>query len=430
MTEAPPKPATPFAAQVREPLNPEQLKTLERIKWEERFFSLWAPVTIFGVVFSIYIAIVESSVCTYLWLQLPLKVFGLLCLAYWLVLVALGQLVRPFKAMRKARREAEELYDEVEEVMKKRGASLEKKARGDVTELTQALLAALAQRDAKALSDAVAKLDAAADKHLMKWRKGGALDFAKGFGKALLVALAIRTLLIEPYKIPSGSMVPTLEIGDQIFVNKFIYGVRIPFTHYVPFQIVRPPRRGDVIVFNNPVNTEKDFIKRVIGVPGDKIEVHGHQLIVNGVEQPWTIEAQDYHWWDDPNARGEWLERDDPDLGREALDGQPHYTLRGKIASPFDDNPIVVPEKTVFVMGDNRDHSADSRYNLGEQPPNKVVFVPYGNIKGKAMVIWLSLSHGGFLSGFFGGTGLRTDRLFQEVTLCGSEAPRDAHFAR
>ena len=103
------------------------------------------------------------------------------------------------------------------------------------------------EKEIRALTDQAARVVPA-------FRKQSALGIGLGLAKALLLALLIRTLFIEPFRIPSGSMLPTLQIGDQIFVNKFIYGVRIPFANMVPFPIVRTPERGDVIVFNNPVD--------------------------------------------------------------------------------------------------------------------------------------------------------------------------------
>src|SRR5439155_16071265 len=110
------------------------------------------------------------------------------------------------------------------------------------------------------------------------------------------VALLIRSVLVEPFKIPSGSMIPTLEIGDQIFVNKFIYGVRVPFLDSVPFVIVREPRRGDVIVFYNRL-VGKDFIKRIIATPGDKLVAHGAKIFVNGEELQAQVENDSYQHW-------------------------------------------------------------------------------------------------------------------------------------
>ncbi len=406
-------------------------RSLKKVRWLERAYSLWAPVTVFGITFAVYLVTVENSPCSYLWLQPILKGFGLLCLIAWAVLVGLRLGVKPFKQLRGARHSAEELVDELDGVLKKNPGALKDKPREELLALREQLLAVVPTSDAAAIHTATEKLDAAADKHLSKWRKGGAFDFGSGFVKALLVALLIRSVLVEPFKIPSGSMIPTFEIGDQIFVNKFIYGVRIPFTNFVPFQIVRAPRRGDVIVFNNPVQPDKDFVKRVIGIPGDKIEVEGRELKINGVAQDLKVEADPYEVWD--TSRGPW-NNGLLALSRETIDGVPHYTLHNRNASAaFSGNPVTVPEKSVFVMGDNRDNSLDSRFGLGcpggegctpEGGMKGVEFVPYGSIKGKAMVIWLSLGHGGLFSSLFGGTGLRTDRFFVPVTMCGSEAPR------
>ncbi len=405
---------------------PSHEAALKQVRWIERAYSLWAPVTVFGVVFAIYLVIVESSVCTYLSLQPVLKVFGLLCLTAWGALVGMRTLIKPFKQLRNARHLAEELSDEVDLLLKKHGATLKESAAKEMGELRAAVDVAMISPDAAAIRTSFDRLDLAVDKHLGKCRKAGVIDFGSGFVKALLVALAIRTLLIEPFKIPSGSMIPTLEIGDQIFVNKFIYGVRIPFTNFVPFQIVRGPKRGDVIVFNNPVVPEKDFIKRVIGVPGDTIEVEGRALKINGTPIDLKTEAEPYESWDDRGG-GVWKPIDSA-LSRETLDGVPHFTMHGLNGStPFDHNPVKVPPNAVFVMGDNRDNSEDSRFGLGGPGGrDHVEFVPFGNIKGKAMVIWFSWGHAGLFSQPFEGSGIRTDRFFLPVTMCGAEPPRAA----
>ena len=112
-------------------------------------------------------------------------------------------------------------------------------------------------------------------------KKGTVREYVESLGLAILVALTIRAFGIEAFKIPSGSMIPTLSIGDHIFVNKFIYGLRIPFTKY-KFIKVHEPKRGEVIVFIYPVDEKKDFIKRVIGMPGDRIHIDGENIWVNG----------------------------------------------------------------------------------------------------------------------------------------------------
>jgi signal peptidase I len=276
-------------------------------------------------------------------------------------------------------------------------------------------------KEPRRVKEAAEKLTEVADKALGKQKRGAAGDFLGGFGKALLVALLIRTVLIEPFRIPSGSMIPTLEIGDQIFVNKFIYGVRIPFTNYVPFRIVRKPERGDVIVFNNPVSPDKDFVKRIIGIPGDVVDVTDKVVHLNGKPVPTELENPGYRYMDE---RPHWQQMESM-LVREKLDGTIHLAMRDQSdPTGMHEGPYTVPEGHVFVMGDNRDNSEDSRYGLGGGRQLGVQYVPYGNIKGKAMVIWISFSHGGLFSGLFGGTGLRTDRFFQPVGLCGTEPRR------
>ncbi len=168
---------------------------------------------------------------------------------------------------------------------------------------------------------------------------------------AILIALFIRTFIVQAFKIPSSSMEPTLQVGDHILVSKFIYGVKIPFTQAKLFQY-KKPQRGDVIVFIYPKDTSKDFIKRVVGVGGDRVDIDGDKIYINGkkIEDPWG-----YY-----DTKNEW---------RRSL---------GPIG-PFEH--VVVPKDHLFVLGDNRDNSQDSRF-WG--------FVPVNEVKGKAFVIYFS----------------------------------------
>ncbi len=392
----------------------------QKVWWGEALTSLWAPVTVFGLAFLVYLCVVESSLCTYFVLQPLLKDFGLVMLAWFAALAVYRTVLPGPRKVRKLRRDARELLREIDGLVHRNHAKLDAKLYERLSDQASLVDADVLAGNASKLEPSLAKLSDLAEKHLAAWRKSSTLDFAIGFAKALGVALLIRAVLIEPFKIPSGSMIPTLEIGDQIFVNKFIYGVRLPWLNIVPFQIVRAPERGDVIVFNNPVDTDKDFVKRVVGVPGDTIEITDKVISVNGQPQPVRVEAAAYRFRDQPT--GVWVRRE-ATLVRETLNGQPHLAMRARGDPSSHEGPFVVPPMSVFVMGDNRDNSTDSRYGLGGPEPG-VKYVPYGNIKGKAMVIWLSLSYGGLGSSLFGGTGLRTDRLFQPVRMCGTEPPR------
>jgi signal peptidase I len=188
----------------------------------------------------------------------------------------------------------------------------------------------------------------------MPKRKSQFREYAEALGVALLLALAIRTFVVQAFKIPSGSMLPTLQIGDHILVNKFLYGPRleIPLTQMSLGRLpgLRKPRPGDVVVFIWPKDRSKDFIKRVVAVEGQTIEVKNRQVFIDG--KP----------WDDPHAT--WVMQ--RGLGGAAGDNYGPYT---------------VPPDHVFVMGDNRDQSYDSRF-WGP--------VPIADIKGQALVIYWS----------------------------------------
>jgi signal peptidase I len=168
---------------------------------------------------------------------------------------------------------------------------------------------------------------------------------------AVILALFIRTFVVQAFKIPSGSMLPTLLIGDHLLVNKFIYGIKVPFSGKTLVPI-NDPQRGDVVVFKFPKDRSIDYIKRVVGVPGDTIEIHDKKVMINGMAVP------------DEHA---------------SLSSQP--VLSGA-ASPRDNfGPILVPENRIFVMGDNRDNSYDSRF-WG--------FVDTRDVLGKAFILYWS----------------------------------------
>ncbi len=172
---------------------------------------------------------------------------------------------------------------------------------------------------------------------------------------AIILALILRAFLVQAFSIPSGSMEPTLLIGDYLLVSKFSYGIRNPFTNKVLIPI-GTPQRGDVVVFIFPQDPTKDYIKRVIGLPGDRIQVINKKVYINGkqYETPQAV-------YDDPMIIP-------PPQG-------PTESARDNMG------PVVVPAHSYFCMGDNRDHSYDSRF-WG--------FVPMDNLRGKAQIIYFS----------------------------------------
>jgi signal peptidase I len=340
----------------------------------------------------------------------------------------------------RVRREAELLAREARAAL-----TFKRNLRGKAGELEAAVKdvdAAIAAKDYQRLRHGLPALDALVDEVIKRPDKSTTRDYIESIVAAILIALALRAVVLEAFKIPSSSMYPTLEINDHIFVNKFIYGLRIPFTTTKLFEW-RKPQRGEVIVFIQPCEPDRDYIKRVVATEGQSVEVRCNVVYVDGkpVEHQlvqgegctyndqdeaslrWSVrecseytervDGHEYHTYHDPGRpqRDERLAREGSQLSADSRDfplldgprtppscslqanGEPvgtHNQKPGEIvvsrqnAGPCETQMhYVVPEGHVFVMGDNRANSNDSRY-WGS--------VPIANIKGKALFIWLSYS--------------------------------------
>ncbi|HTO55674.1 MAG TPA: signal peptidase I [Myxococcota bacterium] len=194
---------------------------------------------------------------------------------------------------------------------------------------------------------------------------------------AALIALGIRSFVVEPFKIPSGSMIPTLLVGDYVLVNKFAYGVRLPFTGQLLIP-VGSPKRGDVMVFRFPDDPSQDFIKRVIGMPGDRIEMRDRHLTINGnpvEDAPQGVYHYPKNDHSEPPVGERFLEKNPEGVEYTVLQFTPENAPRAEPTGPW-----IVPEGQYFMMGDNRDNSADSRRWRHS-------FVSPEAIKGKAFLI-------------------------------------------
>jgi signal peptidase I len=312
---------------------------------------------------------------------------------------------------------------------------------GELDAAVREVSAALADRDFRRVRLGLPALDALVDELVKRPAKSTTRDYVESIGAAVLIALALRAVVLEAFKIPSSSMYPTLEINDHIFVNKFIYGIRIPYTTTKLLEL-RAPRRGEVIVFMQPCTPDRDYIKRVIATQGQTVEVRCNVVYVDG--QPiahalvqgetcsyddqlegsdrWDprgcseyverVDGQDYRTFHDPErplrdaarqadpsvARADSRDFPQLDAGRAPpscagqRDGDDPATVppqqlgeivvqKEQAAACEPQLHYVVPSQHVFVMGDNRGNSTDSRV-WGS--------VPVENIKGKALFVWLS----------------------------------------
>ena len=197
------------------------------------------------------------------------------------------------------------------------------------------------------------------------------VEYARSFFPIILVVLVIRSFLFEPFRIPSDSMMPTLLDGDFIFVNKFTYGLRLPVLNTEVVGL-GAPERGDVVVFRLPSDPSTNYIKRLVGLPGDHIVVRDKRVYVNGELQVVELDGMSEPYGSTPAAQ----------VGIEQLGNRSHRTLYIGERPSVDFNDVV-PAGHYFFMGDNRDNSRDSRFP-------EVGFVPEANVVGKAVRIWLN----------------------------------------
>jgi len=289
-----------------------------------------------------------------------------------------------FSKESKARKKARVLIKETELVLNQNRSKLNPEAVRIVEQKIGNLENALSSKNYQEILRTTQELEAASEDYLSKYKKSRLRQNIEALAFAIILALIIRTFVFQPFKIPSGSMIPTLLVGDHLLVNKFVYGTKIPFTDIEIFPLEKI-KHGDVIVFTYP-NNENDpsknglyYIKRVIGLPGDDVDLDGRNLVINGEKIPLEYVGT---YLDERNS-------EQFDEYTEDLLGKEHTVIfrKGKEATNRGSFiPVTkVPDGYVFVMGDNRDNSQDSRF-WG--------FVPIENIAGKAFLVHWSWDFG------------------------------------
>lgn len=290
--------------------------------------------------------------------------------------------LRAYRQRQQTKAEAKHLVAEAKRILRKKRLRIPETVQDTVAAHVAVVEATRKAGSIDEFRAAVRALDDCLTEHLAYARKSQTRQYVESIGVALGVALLLRAFVVEAFQIPSGSMIPTLEVGDHIFVSKFAYSMGIPFTN-TKLMNLGLPKRGDVIVFKYPPDQSIDYIKRVVGLPGETLEIRQNEIFINGHPMPrqqvpgscYTDEVSDT---EHPLER---LERRPCEVWLERLDTKEHSLHQDPISEPAKFAPVRIPEGHYFVMGDNRDNSKDSRY-WG--------FVPFELIKGRALVIWWS----------------------------------------
>lgn len=234
---------------------------------------------------------------------------------------------------------------------------------------------------------AAATAEAVASGREVKVKDPWWVEYGASFFPVILIVFLLRSFLVEPFKIPSGSMIPTLQVGDFILVNKYTYGIRLPILNRKVLEL-NSPQRGDVMVFRYPEDPSLDYIKRVIGIPGDRVAYQNKRLTINGKPVP-VQQLDDYLHSERLYYSRQYLEQLGASEFRVLNDADAPPFVPGPAPFPKRDNCTynasgvicTVPPGEYFVLGDNRDNSRDSRF-WG--------FVPDQNIVGKAFFVWLN----------------------------------------
>jgi len=307
----------------------------------------------------------------------------------------------------RAKAEGKQLVGEAKRILRKKRYRIPEPVASLMTAAVVEVDVACKGRNLERLRNAIADIDDKMDEYLAFARKSSTRQYAESISLALGVALFLRAFVVEAFQIPSGSMIPTLAVGDHIFVSKFAYAITLPFSDEV-IATLGKPERGDIIVFKYPPDQSVDYIKRVVGLPGETLEVRHNEVFIDGrpmarEELPEPCVTNDGDGFRDEGQPCE--------VWKEHLESKAHETYQMPLRSTSSDfGPVTIPPDRYFVMGDNRDNSKDSRV-WG--------FVPFELIKGRALVVWWSrdparggLSPSGIIDWF---SSIRWGRFFQPV---------------